>query len=56
MALCLSAGALAASLAVQSFTLAWTYSIEKVRWDEDWRVGERLELVAARILGAGAGM
>ncbi len=56
MALCLSAGALAASLAVQSFTLAWTHSIEKVRWEEDWRVGERLELVAARIRGAGAGM
>jgi len=56
MALCLSAGALAVSLAVQSFTLAWTHSIEKVRWEEDWQVGERLQLVAARIRGSGAGM
>ena len=56
MALCLTAGALAASLAVQSFTLAWTHSIEKIRWEEDWQVGERLQLVAARIRGSGAGM
>lgn len=57
MALCLSAGMLAATLAVQSFTLAWTHSIEKTRWEEDWRLaGSRLELVAARIRGSGAGM
>ncbi len=57
MALCLSAGTLVASLAVQAFTLAWTHSIEKVRWEEDWRIaGDRLEIVAARIRGTGAGM
>jgi hypothetical protein len=57
MALCLAAGALAASLATQSFTLAWTHSIEKIRWEEDWRVaGDRLEIVAARVRGTGAGM
>jgi hypothetical protein len=56
MALCLSAGALAASLAVHSFTLAWTHSIEKTRWEEDWQVSERLQLVAARVRGSGAGM
>jgi hypothetical protein len=57
MALCLAAGALAASLALQSFTLAWTHSIEKIRWEEDWQVsGNRLWLVAARIRGTGAGM
>jgi len=57
MPLCLAAGALAASLAVDSFTLAWTHSIEKVRWEEDWRIDRgRLIIVEARIRGSGAGM
>ena len=55
--LCLAAGALAASLAVQSFTLAWMHSIEKQRWEEDWRLeAGALHLLAARIRGTGAGM
>lgn len=57
MPLCLAAGALVTTLAVESFTLAWTHSIEQIRWEEDWRlVGGRLELVEARIPGSGAGM
>lgn len=57
MPLCLAAGALAATLATGAFTLAWTHSIEKVRWEEDWRIVDaRLLLVAARIRGTGAGM
>ena len=57
MSLCLAAGALSATLAVHSFTLAWTHSIEKVRWEEDWRIEARqLVIVAARIQGFGAGM
>jgi hypothetical protein len=57
MPLCLSAGLLSATLAANAFTLAWTHSIEKVRWEEDWRIaGDRLEIVAARIRGTGAGM
>ncbi|MBP6421484.1 MAG: DUF1850 domain-containing protein [Propionivibrio sp.] len=57
MALCISAGAISAALAIQSFTLAWMHSIEKIRWEEDWRVeGRQLHLVEARIKGAGAGM
>ncbi|MFB0934866.1 MAG: DUF1850 domain-containing protein [Propionivibrio sp.] len=57
MPLCLSAGAITASLAIQGFTLAWMHSIEKIRWEEDWRVeGRQLYLVAARIRGTGAGM
>ncbi len=57
MALCLTAGALSASLAIQVFTLAWMHSIEKVRWEEDWRVeGFQLRIVEARIKGTGAGM
>ncbi len=57
MPLCIAAGALAATLAVESFTLAWTHSIEKIRWEEDWRIENgRLHLVEARIRGSGAGM
>ncbi len=55
--LCLTAGAISAVLAVESFTLAWMHSIEKIRWEEDWRVvGNTLVLGEARILGTGAGM
>lgn len=57
MPLCLAAGALAAKLAVESFTLAWTHSIEKIRWEEDWRIeAGQLRIVEARIRGTGAGM
>lgn len=55
--LCLSAGALTASLALSQFTLAWTHSIEKIRWEEDWRIaGPTLTIEQARIRGSGAGM
>jgi hypothetical protein len=55
--LCLAAGAVAASLAVESFTLTWIHSIEKIRWEEDWRVvGRELVIDEARIRGSGAGM
>jgi len=47
----------------REFTLAWTHSIEKVRWEEDYRVDldpatgqPRLNAVAARIKGSAAGM
>ena len=57
MALCLTAGVVSAVLAINSFTLAWMHSIERVRWEEDWRVDAgQLQLVAARIKGSGAGM
>jgi hypothetical protein len=57
MPLCLSAGAATAALAVNAFTLAWMHSIEKTRWEEDWRIeGSLLRVVAARIEGSGAGM
>lgn len=45
------------TLAVAAFTLAWTHSIEKVEWQEDWRItAQGLELVQARVKGSGAGM
>lgn len=39
------------------FTLAWTHSVERTEWQEDWRVqaGE-LVLAQARVRGSGAGM
>jgi len=60
-ALCIAAAGLAFSLPLQSFTLAWTHSIEKIRWEEDYRIvqydgGARLQLTEARIRGNGAGM
>lgn len=46
----------------QHFTLAWTHSIEKIRWEEDYTVHlqppqpARLSLDKARVRGSGAGM
>ena len=56
--LCLGvAGVVWAQLPIASFTLAWTHSIEKIRWEEDYRVTEQgLILVEARVRGNGAGM
>lgn len=57
MSLCLAAGAVSAVLAIESFTLSWIHSIEKIRWEEDWRIaGSELVTTAARIRGTGAGM
>jgi hypothetical protein len=56
-AVCLAAGALAAVLATDAFTLSWTHSVEKVEWQEDYRVVDgALVLQEARIKGSGAGM
>lgn len=47
---------------VEEFTLVWTHSIEKVRWEEDYRVeldalGHAVLIAgSARIRGSGAGM
>lgn len=56
--LCLGlAGVVWAELPVPAFTLAWTHTIEKIRWEEDYRVSaEGLLLGEARIKGSGAGM
>lgn len=55
--LCLAAGALHAFISASQFTLAWTHSIEKIRWEEDYRIENgALALVEARIRGSGAGM
>ncbi len=57
MSLCLTLGALTVALPVSAFTLAWSHSVEKTRWEEDWRIeGDRLVLIQARVQGSGAGM
>ena len=53
---CLVAGGAVIRLAA-AFTLAWTHSVEKIEWQEDWRATPAgLMVVEARIEGSGAGM
>jgi len=57
VSLCLISSGVVKTLALAAFTLAWTHSVEKVEWQEDWRVTPAgLELVQARVKGSGAGM
>jgi len=57
MSLCIIAGAKTTVLALTTFTLSWTHSVEKVEWQEVWRVkAGLLEIVEARVRGSGAGM
>jgi hypothetical protein len=57
VSLCLAAAGLAVQVAASSFTLAWTHTVQKTTWEEDWRIEDgRLVLVEARIQGSGAGM
>jgi hypothetical protein len=57
LSLCLASLGVVKTLSIVAFTLAWTHSIEKVEWQEDWRVTPNgLELVQARVKGSGAGM
>jgi len=51
------AGVVRATLPGPEFTLAWEHSVEKIRWDERYRLeGESLTLIEARVEGNGAGM
>ena len=57
LSLCLASAGLVKTLSISVFTLVWTHSIEKIEWQEDWRVTPKtLELIAARVKGSGAGM
>ena len=57
MSLCILAGGKTVTLAVAAFTLSWTHSVERTRWQEDWTVTRSgLLVVAARVKGSGAGM
>jgi hypothetical protein len=55
--LCLAAAGLIVSLPLTDFTLAWEHTVERIEWQEDYRLTPRgLELTEARIQGNGAGM
>ena len=57
MSLCILAAGKTTMLAVSAFTLSWTHSVEKTRWQEEWQVTPAgLEIVEARVKGSGAGM
>ena len=57
MAVCLATSVAAAVVAADAFTRAWTHSIERVRWEEAWRVEHGgLVLERVRVRGHGAGM
>jgi hypothetical protein len=57
MPLCLAAGSAVAPLLAGAITLAWAHSVEKITWEEDWRLTSAgLEVVEARVRGSGAGM
>jgi hypothetical protein len=57
LSLCLASAGVVKTLAVAAFTLVWTHSIEKIDWQEDWRITPAgLQLVQARVKGSGAGM
>lgn len=57
MSICLYAGGKAVAIAATAFTLSWTHSVEKVRWEEDWLMTSAgLQIVEARVKGSGAGM
>ena len=57
MSLCLASAGVVKTLSIAAFTLVWTHSIEKIDWQEDWRITPKgLELVQARVKGSGAGM
>jgi len=50
-------GAAVVTIPVEHFTLSWTHSIEKIRWEEDYELRSKgLLAVAARVRGNGAGM
>jgi len=53
----LLAGAVAARIPDDAFTLRWTHSIEKILWEEDYQVkGKTLLMTGYRVRGSGAGM
>ena len=38
LSLCLASAGAVKMLSIAAFTLAWTHSIEKIEWQEDWRI------------------
>lgn len=54
--ICVS-GAAGFVIAAATFTLSWTHSVERIRWQESWALTDAgFVAVAARVEGSGAGM
>ena len=57
MMLCIASAGAVTALAVSSFTLEWTHSVERTQWSEKWLVTEGgLQVVEASVAGCGAGI
>jgi hypothetical protein len=57
MQFCLLAAGTVARLGTVALTLAWTHSVEKIRWEEDYRATPAgIVVTQDRIQGTGAGM
>jgi len=57
MQFCLLAAGALIHLHVATLTLAWTHSVEKIRWEEDYRAtAAGIVVTQDRIQGTGAGM
>ena len=57
MEFCLLAAGATVRLGTLALTLAWTHSVQKTRWEEDYRLTPAgIVLLEDRIQGAGAGM
>jgi hypothetical protein len=55
--ICLVAAGTVVHLGVSLLTLAWTHSVEKIRWEEDYRATPAgLVVTEDRLQGTGAGM
>ena len=55
--ICVLAAGKTITFAAAAFTLTWTHSIERTRWQETWSVTPTgLQLTEARVKGSGAGM
>jgi hypothetical protein len=54
--ICLAGGGVVVKLAA-AITLSWTHSVEKVKWEEDWRAHPAgIAITESRVKGSGAGM
>jgi hypothetical protein len=57
VSVCFIAGGAVKALQAAAFTLAWTHSVQKTEWQEDWQVSAgALTLIEARIKSSGAGV
>jgi hypothetical protein len=57
MEFCLLAAGATVRLGTLALTLAWTHSVQKTRWEEDYRLTPAgIALLEDRIQGGGAGM